>query len=75
MRRSFVGLVTGNGRIAAGGVDGTRLISGEDDAELEVNEDVELCVWSLEGGLTQRKEGEQRRPRRWRGQNKTSWKK
>jgi len=40
-------LATGNGRIAAGGVDGTRFISGEDDAELEVNEEVELCDWEV----------------------------
>ena len=47
---SFVGrkvLATGNGRrITAGGVDGTSFISGEDDAELDVDE-VELGVWDV----------------------------
>jgi hypothetical protein len=40
-------LATGNGRrITAGGVDGTSFISGEDDAELDVDE-VELGVWDV----------------------------
>lgn len=41
-------MATGNGRwTTAGGVDGTRLISGEDDAELDVDEEVELGVWDV----------------------------
>ena len=37
-------MATGNGRRTAGGVDGTRCISGEDNAESEEDEVVELCV-------------------------------
>ena len=41
-------MATGNGRrITAGGVDGTSFISGEDDAELDVDEEVELGVWDV----------------------------
>lgn len=41
-------MATGNGRrITAGGVDGTSFISGEDNAELDVDEEVELCVWDV----------------------------
>lgn len=35
-------MATGNGRRMAGGVDGTRFISGEDEAELADDEEVEL---------------------------------
>ena len=41
-------MATGNGRrITAGGVDGTSFISGEDKAELDVDEEVELCAWDV----------------------------
>ena len=41
-------MATGNGRrITAGGVEGIRFISGEDNAGLEVDEEVELCVWDV----------------------------
>ena len=42
-------MATGNGRrTAAGGVDGTRLISGEDGGELDVDEEeVGLGVWDV----------------------------
>lgn len=41
-------MATGNGRqTTAGGVDGTSFISGEDNAELDVDEEVELGVWDV----------------------------
>ena len=41
-------MATGNGRrITTGGVDGTSFISGEDNAELDVDEEVELGVWDV----------------------------
>ena len=41
-------MATGNGwRITAGGVDGTSFISGEDNAESDVDEEVVLWVWDM----------------------------
>ena len=40
-------MATGNGRRTAAGVDGTSFISGEDNAELDVDEEVELGVWDV----------------------------